>query len=107
VSTKKILVVGAGAAGIVAARQLRQFGYDVTILEARDRIGGRVYTDETRLNGARVDLGASIITGLVGNPLDNPHTQLKLRTKSIGEHTMFFRRKDGAFWFSLPSLLRV
>lgn len=94
---RKIVVIGAGAAGIIAARQLVEWGYQVVVLEARDRIGGRVYTYETRLNGAGVDLGASIITGLIGNPLDNPHTQLKLRTKPIGENTVFFRSSDGTY----------
>ena len=39
-----VIVVGAGAAGISAARSLQDTGCRVTILEARDRIGGRVQT---------------------------------------------------------------
>src|SRR3954451_19902974 len=40
----RAIVVGAGLAGLTAAYELRRAGFDVTVLEARDRIGGRVYT---------------------------------------------------------------
>ena len=55
--------MGAGPAGLTAARHLQRQGFAVTVLEARDRIGGRVYTDRTSLS-VPVDLGASIITGV-------------------------------------------
>ncbi|WP_111718646.1 NAD(P)/FAD-dependent oxidoreductase [Homoserinimonas sp. OAct 916] len=42
----KVIVVGAGFAGLVAARELAWRGHDVTVVEARDRIGGRAWTDE-------------------------------------------------------------
>lgn len=60
---KKIIVIGAGPAGLTAARHLQRQGFAVTILEARSRIGGRVYTDQSSLS-VPVDLGASIITGV-------------------------------------------
>ena len=41
---KKVIIVGAGISGLVAGYDLTIAGYDVTILEARDRIGGRVLT---------------------------------------------------------------
>ncbi len=41
---RRIVVLGAGIAGLVAAYELRRTGWDVTVLEARDRIGGRVWT---------------------------------------------------------------
>jgi monoamine oxidase len=43
-ASKKIIIVGAGLAGLSAGYELTQAGYDVTILEARLRPGGRVYT---------------------------------------------------------------
>ncbi|OVA12600.1 Amine oxidase [Macleaya cordata] len=60
---KRIIVIGAGPAGLIAARHLQRQGFSVTVLEARDRLGGRVYTDRSSLS-VPVDLGASIITGV-------------------------------------------
>ncbi|KAI5596801.1 hypothetical protein BDE02_02G025700 [Populus trichocarpa] len=60
---KKIIVIGAGPAGLSAARHLQRQGFSAIILEARSRIGGRVYTDRSSLS-VPVDLGASIITGV-------------------------------------------
>ncbi|KAF8727926.1 hypothetical protein HU200_018494 [Digitaria exilis] len=60
---KRIIIVGAGPAGLTAARHLQRQGFSITVLEARNRIGGRVYTDRTSLS-VPVDLGASIITGV-------------------------------------------
>ncbi|OFX04980.1 MAG: hypothetical protein A3D94_22435 [Alphaproteobacteria bacterium RIFCSPHIGHO2_12_FULL_66_14] len=64
---ERVIVVGAGMAGLVAARLLRDSGFAVTVLEARTRAGGRVWTDD-RL-GAPLDLGGSWIHGVEGNPL--------------------------------------
>lgn len=62
-----VLVVGAGVAGLSAARALHERGYAVIVLEARDRIGGRIDTDHAL--GHAVDLGASWIHGIQGNPM--------------------------------------
>ncbi|MFC7608686.1 FAD-dependent oxidoreductase [Teichococcus aestuarii] len=53
-----ILVVGAGAAGLAAARAIRAAGRGVRVLEARHRPGGRAWTDSTTL-AAPFDLGAT------------------------------------------------
>ncbi|WOK99019.1 lysine-specific histone demethylase [Canna indica] len=60
---KRIIIIGAGPAGLTAARHLHRQGFSVTVLEARDRVGGRVHTDRSSLS-VPVDLGASIITGV-------------------------------------------
>lgn len=62
-----VIVVGSGLAGLAAARTLHDLGYQVTILEARDRIGGRVLTRNDL--GFGVDMGASWIHGVDDNPI--------------------------------------
>jgi len=42
--SREVLVIGAGIAGLTAARELAVDGYAVAILEARERIGGRIWT---------------------------------------------------------------
>ena len=65
---EKILIVGAGMAGISAARNLIDAGHDAIVLEGRDRIGGRMWTSR-KWENTPVDLGASWIHGHRGNPL--------------------------------------
>ena len=62
-----VVVVGAGAAGLAAARALHDAGRAVVVLEARDRIGGRIDTRE--IAGAPVDFGAMYVHGVVESPL--------------------------------------
>jgi monoamine oxidase len=58
-----IIVVGAGAAGLMAARELARAGRRVTVLEARDRCGGRIHPLSEREFGYRADAGAEFIHG--------------------------------------------
>ncbi|XP_050233963.1 lysine-specific histone demethylase 1 homolog 1 [Mercurialis annua] len=66
-----VVVVGAGFAGLVAARQLLGMGFKVVVLEGRARAGGRVKTMQMKGDGvvAAADLGGSVLTGINGNPL--------------------------------------
>ncbi|CAA2984311.1 FLOWERING LOCUS D [Olea europaea subsp. europaea] len=70
-SKRSVIVIGAGLAGLAAARQLMTFGFKVTVLEGRKRAGGRVYSK--KLEGknmmAAADLGGSVLTSTLGNPL--------------------------------------
>lgn len=63
----RVVVVGAGVAGLSAARVLAREGFRVTVLEGRQRVGGRVWTD--RSLGMPIELGAGWIHGPKGNPI--------------------------------------
>lgn len=54
-----VVVVGAGFAGLTAARELTALGYDVAVFEGRNRVGGRSFT--ATLAGVPVDLGATFV----------------------------------------------
>ncbi len=62
----RAVVIGAGFAGLAAADHLRRGGIGVTVLEARDRVGGRVHSRRLE-NGAVIEMGAEFI--LPGNTL--------------------------------------
>src|SRR6478609_5217764 len=55
-----VCVVGAGYAGLTAARRLTQAGRSVVVLEARDRVGGRVWTRHTD-GGVPIDMGGTFL----------------------------------------------
>jgi len=65
VSDLDVIVIGAGAAGLAAGLELARAGRSVAILEARDRIGGRIYTLPSSLvgSGSPIELGAEFIHG--------------------------------------------
>lgn len=67
---RRVVVIGAGLAGLAAARELMRAGHQVVVLEARDRIGGRIWTSN-RWPDLPLDLGATWIHGSTDNPLSD------------------------------------
>ena len=84
-TNKHIVVIGAGIAGILAAKQLLSFGYRVTIVEARSRAGGRMLTDYSWSDGAPVDIGASIVTCTSASPIVAIAKQAGINLEPIGQ----------------------
>lgn len=78
VPRRSVIIIGAGMAGIAAARALKDRGFEVVVLEARGRIGGRIATDWSL--GSPVELGACFIHGSFGNPLALVAREAALRT---------------------------
>ena len=64
---ERVVIVGAGMAGLTAANALHHAGVPAIVLEARDRIGGRLHTAD--VGGSPVDLGGSWIHTPIGNPM--------------------------------------
>lgn len=90
---ERVVVVGAGAAGLAAARELRAQGFPVVVLEGRDRIGGRMWTD--RSLGVAVDLGAAWIEGARGNPVARLATELGIETQETDFDSVYLYDFDG------------
>lgn len=58
--TRDVVIVGAGAAGLTAANELKRAGLSVAVLEARDRVGGRLWTDD--IDGAMLEIGGQWVS---------------------------------------------
>jgi monoamine oxidase len=75
---KTVLIIGAGISGLAAAKKLKDKGFTVIVLEAQDKIGGRLRTD--RSMGIAFDEGASWIHGPNGNPITKLASQAGANT---------------------------
>jgi len=102
-----VIVIGAGLAGLTAARHLHRANWQVTLLEARDRIGGRIQTDE--VDGFLLDHGFQVyLTGyeLAGRELDL--AQLRLGTFPAGAFVQLRGRRYRvcdplrSAWYNIP-----
>jgi monoamine oxidase len=72
---RRVLVVGGGVAGLAAVQRLRLAGVETVLLEARERLGGRIWTGESGW-----DFGASWIHGRRGNPVVGLAREVGART---------------------------
>ncbi|MBK9268719.1 MAG: FAD-dependent oxidoreductase [Sphingomonadales bacterium] len=79
-----VIVIGAGVSGLSAAAEIRRAGKSVLVLEARDRIGGRMWTDRTSMS-IPIERGCELIHG-------GPHVSTLAICKSEKLRTKMFRR---------------
>jgi monoamine oxidase len=75
---KTIIVIGAGISGLAAAKKLKEKGFNVIVLEAQDKVGGRLRTNRTL--GVAFDEGASWIHGTTRNPITTLAQQAGMNT---------------------------
>jgi polyamine oxidase len=104
----RVLVVGAGFAGLAAANALTTAGIETVVLEARRRLGGRVNTVD--LGGRPVDLGASWIHDPAGNPLTALARRARVATKPMSINDATARAghyDDEAGWLDPATRARV
>src|SRR4051794_22320159 len=74
---RRVAVVGAGLAGLTAALDLGDAGWDVVVLEARDRVGGRVHT-------LRAPFTAGLHAEAGGESIDDGHSAIQAMLKRFG-----------------------
>ncbi|WOE31407.1 MULTISPECIES: NAD(P)/FAD-dependent oxidoreductase [unclassified Acinetobacter] len=88
-----IYIIGAGIAGLACANQLQQNGLQSIILEARDRIGGRIHTMDAK--NFYYDLGASWIHGIEQNPIWKITQQYHIDTQVFNYDVSQFYHANG------------
>lgn len=98
---RTVIVIGAGISGLAAAKKLKDEGFEVTVLEAQDKVGGRLRTN--RSLGIAFDEGASWIHGINENPLTSLAQQAGMDTFPTNDDSFLsydfggILRSDAAF----------
>lgn len=107
-SRDSILIVGAGAAGLAAARDLSRAGREVIVVEARDRIGGRIFTLPKTNSPVPIELGAEFIHGR-SPALWEIAKAAHLKILEVSEHHWYFDNgklsKSRDFWRNVQGLM--
>src|ERR1700754_1800733 len=105
--TVDVVVVGAGFAGLSAARDLVRLGHDVVVLEGRDRVGGRSST--TTIAGEPVDLGGTFV-GPTQDAVIALAAELgceTVRTHSRGKNLIRWRGRTRSYRSTIPKLSMI
>jgi monoamine oxidase len=102
------LIIGAGAAGLAAARDLSVAGRKVIVLEARDRIGGRIFTYKDPSEPIHIELGAEFVHGK-SPELWHIAQKAHLELYEVSERHWYLENgkltKSDDFWTKIESLI--
>lgn len=105
-----VVIIGAGVAGLTAARALTEAGRSVLLLEARDRVGGRVWTRHEIDTTVPVELGAEFIHGQIPPTLELLREAGEAALHESGSHWTFRRgvlqRQSGDLFEAVQQALR-
>jgi monoamine oxidase len=103
-----ILIIGAGAAGLAAACELSSANFDVIVLEARDRIGGRIHTHSDSQLTAPIELGAEFVHGKAPE-IFKLAKSAGLKLIELPNTHWYFRNgrvsKSGQFWSRIEAVM--
>jgi monoamine oxidase len=102
-----VLVLGAGLAGLTAARDLQDAGRRVVVLEARDRVGGRTWTGTMPGTDVRVEWGGTWIIPAAQPAVEREVARYGLRLVQTPDPTVVVRHLDGARLSDDPADPRV
>src|ERR1700756_1126739 len=89
---KSVLIIGGGMAGLAAARMLLKHGLTTTVIEAKDRLGGRIHT--LRDGQIPIELGAEFVHGHSQSLFQAIH-EANLSTRAVANRNQVF--KPGGF----------
>ncbi|VDP18494.1 unnamed protein product [Soboliphyme baturini] len=98
--TLRVAVVGAGVSGLSAAQHLQNLGAEVTVLEAKDVIGGRICDDFSL--GVAFGLGGQLITGVINNPFCVMCIQAGIPFRTLNDECPLLDETDGEI---VPTLI--
>jgi monoamine oxidase len=116
--TERVVVIGAGAAGLAAARTLHDDGHEVVVLEARDRVGGRAFTSY-EIAEHPVELGAEYVHGQhvctweyirrFGLGIVDIHNEIRMRVFADGKlwDESFLQRPNALLAWKMPFAARA
>jgi monoamine oxidase len=97
-----VVVIGAGISGLAAACKLAGSGLSVTVLEARNRIGGRIFTQPDSTSVSAIELGAEFIHGVPTEVLHPLQQSVSDITEVDGDNwcvSQGARRSAASTWF--------
>jgi monoamine oxidase len=107
-TTSDVLVIGAGVAGLAAAREMSASGLSVIVLEARNRIGGRIFTIRDNNSAVPIELGAEFVHGRSPEILALVHEARLMLCEVPERHWQLYKGlliKSAQFWSELEAIM--